>query len=150
MGGIQLLLGNDLLQQFKSVCINYESKENPVTLGKPHCNPQPKSEEPKIWLASLPATNVVPTQVEIVKDNPLPSTVNLDVEGESLHQEITSRNGLNTTKVEEKELYYKAMEEVKLCNQCWTDGCIVKGCIAQKYRNGDGTWKKSTPYYIKP
>ena len=26
----------------------------------------------------------------------------------------------------------------------------MKGCIAQKYRNADGSWKKSTPYYIKP
>jgi len=42
--------------------------------------------------------------------------------------------------------------EIKLilCNQCWTYGCIVKGCIAQKYRNAEGSWKKSTPYYIKP
>lgn len=38
----------------------------------------------------------------------------------------------------------------ELCNQCWTYGCIVKDCIAQKYRNTVGSWKKSTPYYIKP
>jgi len=41
-------------------------------------------------------------------------------------------------------------KELVMCNQFWTVGCLVKGCIAQQYRNKDGSWIKSTPYYMKP
>jgi len=78
MGGIHLLLGNDLLKQFKSVSINYEAKENQVTLGEtPSVTNEPQLE---IQIENLQSEKTVTaTGEKILQNDPVLNDVNLQL-----------------------------------------------------------------------
>ena len=90
MGGIRLLLGNDLLKQFKNVSINYESKGNPVTLGEtPSAVFQPQCKAPFLSQANSFESTVSEKEIELIQNVPLPMpVVSLDTEKNLLKQEI--------------------------------------------------------------